>query len=179
MKNKFQTLLTLLIISTLSFASQAQQNLDSKNAIDFNSSASSATEAEIRQHNNSINQNDINSHNNSITQQFRNEVDANIDNDGCDIPSDEELVCEVLMCAIGIAIPESASKCAEVFREYAAYKATLGRFDSPPSCRSRNQNCERGDKISKNEDDQIDECRKQLGNINVGGSDPCLALRNQ
>ena len=60
----------------------------------------------------------------------------------CDIPSDEKLVCEVVLCnPVGLAISESRSECLAVNRRFAIYLATLGFWDSPPKCKFRDQSC--------------------------------------
>lgn len=61
----------------------------------------------------------------------------------CPIPDDEKLVCEVVLCnPVGLAISESRSECLAVNRRFAIYLATLGPFRDPPSCKSRDQNCQ-------------------------------------
>jgi len=59
----------------------------------------------------------------------------------CPMGSAETLVCEVVLCSIGIAIPASRSKCIQVTRKFAIYLATLGFWSKPPSCKQRDQNC--------------------------------------
>lgn len=51
-----------------------------------------------------------------------------------DLSSKETLACEALICAVGIAIPESHSECKKVLTKFAAYLATLGFFSSKPRC---------------------------------------------
>lgn len=46
----------------------------------------------------------------------------------------ETLSCEAVLCAVGIAIPESHSKCRKVLTEWSAYLATLGMFREPQKC---------------------------------------------
>lgn len=59
----------------------------------------------------------------------------------CDIDNDEKLVCEVVLCAVGIFVPESHSKCVKVNREFAYYLATLGFWEDPPKCKMRDMSC--------------------------------------
>lgn len=60
----------------------------------------------------------------------------------CPIPSDEQLVCEVVLCnPIGLTISESRSECLAVNRRFAIYLATLGPFRDPPRCKMRDQQC--------------------------------------
>lgn len=62
----------------------------------------------------------------------------------CDVPSDEKLVCEVVLCnPIGLVISESRSKCMKVNRRFAIYLATLGFWDKPPKCKLRNAQCQK------------------------------------
>lgn len=51
-----------------------------------------------------------------------------------DLSSKETLACEALICAVGIAIPESHNECRKVLTKFAAYLATLGIFSSKPRC---------------------------------------------
>ncbi len=44
------------------------------------------------------------------------------------------LACEAIICAIGVAIPESHAKCTQVLTEWSIYLATLGPFSSKPKC---------------------------------------------
>tara|TARA_B110000211_G_C14046379_1_gene539155 strand:- start:747 stop:1352 length:606 start_codon:yes stop_codon:yes gene_type:complete len=44
------------------------------------------------------------------------------------------LACSALLCAVGIAIPESHSECVQVLRDWAIYLATLSWFRSTPKC---------------------------------------------
>ncbi|MDP5209853.1 hypothetical protein [Microbulbifer sp. 2205BS26-8] len=60
----------------------------------------------------------------------------------CDIDSDEQLVCEALMCSVGIFIPASHSECVKVQRDFAIYLATLGFWEDPPKCKNRDMNCQ-------------------------------------
>lgn len=46
----------------------------------------------------------------------------------------EGLACEAILCAVGIAIPESHSECRKVLTEWSLYLATLGPFRSSPKC---------------------------------------------
>jgi|GEM_PF-3186549 len=50
------------------------------------------------------------------------------------LSSGRGLACEALLCAVGIAIPASHSKCRSVLREWAIYLATLSWFRSTPKC---------------------------------------------
>ncbi|CAN0490737.1 unnamed protein product, partial [Scytosiphon promiscuus] len=60
----------------------------------------------------------------------------------CPMPSDEQLVCEVVLCnPIGLTISESRSECLAVNRRFAIYLATLGPFRDPPRCKMRDQQC--------------------------------------
>ena len=60
----------------------------------------------------------------------------------CEMPSDEKNVCEFIMCnPVGLLIPESRSKCLSVNRTFAIYLATLGFLRDPPSCKTRDQQC--------------------------------------
>ncbi len=67
----------------------------------------------------------------------------------CDIPSDEALVCEVVLCnPLGLAISESRSKCIQINRRFAVYLATLGFWSNPPTCKMRDKSCNQtGEKI--------------------------------
>ncbi|MCG7556083.1 hypothetical protein [Pseudoalteromonas sp. Of11M-6] len=44
------------------------------------------------------------------------------------------LACEAILCAVGIAIPESHNECRKVLTEWSIYLATLGFFRSKPKC---------------------------------------------
>ena len=59
----------------------------------------------------------------------------------CPIKNDEQLVCEALVCAVGIAIPESHAECVKVQTKFAIYLATLAPWDDPPKCKNRDMNC--------------------------------------
>lgn len=52
----------------------------------------------------------------------------------------EGLACEALLCAVGIAIPESHNECRQVLTEWSLYLATLGFFRSKPKCPKKNIN---------------------------------------
>jgi len=65
-----------------------------------------------------------------------------IEPQGCPIPSDEKLVCSVIMCVPGLLISESRSKCIQINRKFAIYLATLGFWSKPPKCKMRDLNCE-------------------------------------
>ena len=64
-----------------------------------------------------------------------------LDNGGCDIPSKEELACGVFICSVGVAVPAATSECLKIFKKWAIYLATLGPFQSPARCKSRDMNC--------------------------------------
>ncbi|WP_226669093.1 hypothetical protein [Microbulbifer aggregans] len=66
----------------------------------------------------------------------------------CNIKSDEKLVCEALICTVGILIPESHSECVKVQTEFAIYLATLGFWEDPPTCKNRDMNCKSTGKAS-------------------------------
>ncbi|WP_299496377.1 hypothetical protein [uncultured Shewanella sp.] len=51
-----------------------------------------------------------------------------------DLSSKSKLACEALLCAVGIAIPDSHDECREILIDWNIYLATLGFFSSPPSC---------------------------------------------
>ncbi|MEW5250894.1 hypothetical protein [Microbulbifer discodermiae] len=68
----------------------------------------------------------------------------------CDVKKDEQLVCEALMCTIGIAIPASHSECLKVQTEFAIYLATLGFWENPPKCKNRDMNCQVTGKANAN-----------------------------
>ena len=59
----------------------------------------------------------------------------------CPMPSDEKLVCSVIMCVPGLLISESRPKCLQINRRFAIYLATLGFWKKPPSCKMRDLNC--------------------------------------
>lgn len=60
----------------------------------------------------------------------------------CPISDEEKLVCSALICnPLGIAIAESRSECLKVNAEYAIYLASLGFWDDPAQCHSRDENC--------------------------------------
>lgn len=95
--------------------------------------------------------------------------------DGCPVPSDEKLVCEVVLCnPLGIVISESRSECLQVNRRFAIYLATLGFWDKPPKCKLRDKNCNKVGNASSAEIDpqycdelgseaEQDACRMALG----------------
>ncbi|MBS0044834.1 hypothetical protein KFE26_21440 [Shewanella sp. M16] len=45
-----------------------------------------------------------------------------------------ELACEAILCAVGIAIPASHNECRKVLIDWNTYLATLGFFSKPPKC---------------------------------------------
>jgi hypothetical protein len=59
----------------------------------------------------------------------------------CPIGKAETLVCSVIMCGPGLLIAESRPKCLKINRKFAMYLATLGFWSKPPSCKSRDANC--------------------------------------
>lgn len=68
---------------------------------------------------------------------------------GCPMSSEERLVCSVVLCnPLGLAIAESRSECLKINVDYAIYLATLGFWDSPPSCQARDENCNRTGRAS-------------------------------
>lgn len=68
----------------------------------------------------------------------------------CPVSSAETLVCSVVICnPIGLAIAKSRSECLTVNRKFAIYLATLGFWSKPPSCKSRDKNCNKTGKASK------------------------------
>ena len=61
---------------------------------------------------------------------------------GCDVPRDEALVCEMLLCnPTGFIIRASRKKCLQGNKRFIRYIAKLGFFKDPPSCKSRDVNC--------------------------------------
>lgn len=94
----------------------------------------------------------------------------------CPMHDDEILVCEAVLCVIGIFIPESRSKCLQVNRKFAIYLATLGFWSDPPSCKKRDINCnvtgEATADVDLNICDSLDNesdinaCNAALGNAN-------------
>jgi len=78
----------------------------------------------------------------SLSEQDGMQSSCNDASKSCPMPSDERLVCEVLICnPVGLAIPESRSQCLKINVRFAIYLATLGFWDSPPSCKSRDKDC--------------------------------------
>lgn len=53
---------------------------------------------------------------------------------GINLNRGQALACEAILCAVGIAIPESHSECRRVLRDWSIYLATLGPFRSKPRC---------------------------------------------
>ena len=51
-----------------------------------------------------------------------------------DLSGGKGLACEALVCAVGIAIPESHAKCQEVLTRWSIYLATLSPFSGKPKC---------------------------------------------
>jgi hypothetical protein len=94
----------------------------------------------------------------------------------CPMGSAETLVCEVVLCSVGLAIAESRPKCLKVTKKFSIYLATLGFWSKPPSCRSRDQNCNTTGKAKKAEIDinacealpsetEINSCKAGAGEI--------------
>ena len=79
------------------------------------------------------------------------EVKEFVQENGCQIRSKELLMCEALMCSIGILIAESRSECLKIQGEVAVYIATLGFWDNPPKCKSRNSDCSSAGRANTNE----------------------------
>lgn len=79
--------------------------------------------------------------------------DITVETEGCPMQSAETLVCSVVVCSIGILIPESHSECVKVKTKFAIYLATLGFWSKPPSCKQRDENCEKTGKASNAEID--------------------------
>lgn len=46
----------------------------------------------------------------------------------------QALACEAIVCAVGIAIPESHAECSRKLAEWSVYLALLGPFASKPKC---------------------------------------------
>jgi hypothetical protein len=59
----------------------------------------------------------------------------------CPMGSAETLVCEAVLCSVGLLIAESRPKCIQVTKKFTIYLATLGFWSKPPSCKQRDQNC--------------------------------------
>lgn len=74
---------------------------------------------------------------------------ANNNPNGCPVPSDEKLVCAVVMCDFGLIMGEWSSECTQYKRDFAIYLATLGPFDRPPKCKMRDENCNKTGKAKK------------------------------
>ena len=53
---------------------------------------------------------------------------------GVNLNRGQGLACEAILCAVGIAIPESHSECRRVLRDWTIYLATLGPFRRKPRC---------------------------------------------
>jgi hypothetical protein len=68
-------------------------------------------------------------------------ANANQEIKECPMGSAETLVCEVVFCSVGLFIDASRPKCIQVTREFAIYLASLGFWSSPPSCKTRDINC--------------------------------------
>lgn len=54
--------------------------------------------------------------------------------DPINLSKGQRLACGAILCAVGIAIPESRSECTKVLRDWSIYVATLGPFKSKPKC---------------------------------------------
>lgn len=89
----------------------------------------------------------------------------------CPMGSAETLVCEVVLCSIGLFIEESQAKCIEVTTAFTWYLATLGFWDSPPSCKQRDENCNKTG-TAKKASTTPEECAKIS---NVQKKNTCLA----
>lgn len=60
-----------------------------------------------------------------------------------DMPSDEKLVCEVILCnPLGLLLAESRDRCEQININFAKYLARLGFLKKPPKCRMRNSSCQ-------------------------------------
>lgn len=59
---------------------------------------------------------------------------------GVNLSRGQGLACEVILCAVGIAIPESHSECRRVLFDWSVYVATLGPFKRKPKCPMVDQN---------------------------------------
>ncbi len=68
---------------------------------------------------------------------------------GCPVPSDEELVCSVVMCDFGAALGKWSPECTHVKVRFAVYLATLGFWDHPPKCKMRDEHCNKTGKATK------------------------------
>ncbi len=53
---------------------------------------------------------------------------------GVQLKKGQGLACEMILCAVGIVIPESHSECRRVIRDWTIYMATLGPFKRRPRC---------------------------------------------
>lgn len=53
---------------------------------------------------------------------------------GVKLKKGQGLACEMILCAVGIVIPESHSECKKVITEWTIYVATLGPFKKKPKC---------------------------------------------
>jgi hypothetical protein len=72
----------------------------------------------------------------------QNSIIKNANKSGCPMSSDEKLACGVVLCnPLGLVISESRSECLDINKKWAIYLATLGPFDSPVRCRSRDMSC--------------------------------------
>lgn len=77
-------------------------------------------------------------------------VIKNANSGGCPISSEEKLACGVVLCnPVGLVIAESRGECLKINSKWAIYLATLGPFDSPARCRSRDMNCQTGSVIKE------------------------------
>lgn len=53
---------------------------------------------------------------------------------GVNLSRGQGLACEAILCAVGIAIPESHNECRRVLFDWSVHLATLGPFRSKPKC---------------------------------------------
>lgn len=68
---------------------------------------------------------------------------------GCPLPSDEKLVCAVVMCDFGLVFGEWSPECTQYKKDFAVYLATLGFWDKPPKCKLRDEKCAKVGNASK------------------------------
>lgn len=61
--------------------------------------------------------------------------------EGCPMPSDEKLVCAVVVCDFGLLKGENSSECKAYKKQFAIYLASLGIWDKPPKCKNRDMAC--------------------------------------
>lgn len=68
---------------------------------------------------------------------------------GCYLPSDEKLVCAMVMCDFGKIYGEWSQECRSYEVEFAHYLATLGFWDKPPKCEMRDDSCAKNGRAQK------------------------------